>query len=253
VLGITYPSDRKQITGDGYVSAVSADGQAYSMIATLEGAADKPAGIARVKQGLERYLQDIKYDDPTETKRGALVVTGTGKAKKAGVPVVFATGVFETGRRQLAGVAFVVDARIEEYYKETTALQPARKREISAFQVRQELGAFGRGSGLPHDLAPVNRLALTLGLTCAMIRQQILDEERSRVGGMGIQGQQQRRSFLDDPNPAWRWPWIRRSCPLGKRNHRSRSRLSGTWSRSSPPVKRPARKLRITLTICSWI
>jgi len=119
VLGITYPSDWKQITGDGYVSAVSADGQAYSMIATLEGTADKPAGIARVKQGLERYLQDIKYDDLTETKRGALVVTGTGKGKKAGVPVVFAAGVFETGPRQLAGVSFVVDARIEEYYKET--------------------------------------------------------------------------------------------------------------------------------------
>src|SRR5262249_46664621 len=83
----------------------------------------------------------------------------------------------------------------------TTALQPARKREISAFQVRQELGAFGRGSGLPHDLAPVNRLTLTLGLTCGMIRPQILDAERSRVGGMSIQGQQQRRSFLDDPNP----------------------------------------------------
>ena len=74
VIGITYPSDWKQSTGDRYVSAVSADGQAYSMIATLEGAADKQAGIAKVKQGLEQYLQDIKYDDPRETKRGALVV-----------------------------------------------------------------------------------------------------------------------------------------------------------------------------------
>jgi hypothetical protein len=120
VVGITYPSDWKQITGDRYVSAVSADGQAYSMIATLEGAADKQVGIAKVKHGLEQYLQDIKYDDHlTETKRGALVVTGTGKGKKSGVPVVFAAGVLETGPRQLAGVAFVVDARIEEYYKET--------------------------------------------------------------------------------------------------------------------------------------
>ena len=65
VIGITYPSDWKQSTGDRYVSAVSADGQAYSMIATLEGAADKQAGIAKVKQGLEQYLQDIKYDDLT--------------------------------------------------------------------------------------------------------------------------------------------------------------------------------------------
>jgi hypothetical protein len=68
VIGITYPSDWKQTTRDCYVSAVSADGQAYSMIATLEGAADKQAGIAKVKHGLEQYLQDIKYDDPRETK-----------------------------------------------------------------------------------------------------------------------------------------------------------------------------------------
>ena len=81
VIGITYPSDWKQITGDRYVSAVSADGQAYSMIATLEGAADNQAGIAKVKQGLEQYLQDIKYDNLTKTKRGALVLTGTGRGR----------------------------------------------------------------------------------------------------------------------------------------------------------------------------
>ena len=103
VIGITNPSDWKQITGDHYVSAVSADGQAYSMIATLEGAADNQAGIAKVKHGLEQYLQDIKYDDLTKTKRGALVVTGTGKAKKSGVAVVFAAGVLDSGAGQLAG------------------------------------------------------------------------------------------------------------------------------------------------------
>ncbi len=119
VIGITYPSGWKQTTGDRYVSAVSADGQAYSMIATLEGAADNQAGIAKVKQGLEKYLQDIKYDNLTKTKRGALVLTGTGKGKKSGVAVVFAAGVFDTGAGQLAGAAFVVDARIEEHYKET--------------------------------------------------------------------------------------------------------------------------------------
>ena len=119
VIGITYPSDWKQTTGDRYVSAVSADGQAYSMIVTLEGAADNQAGIAKVKQGLEKYLEDIKYDNLTKTKRGALVLTGTGKGKKSGVAVVFAAGVFDTGAGQLAEAAFVVDARIEEYYKET--------------------------------------------------------------------------------------------------------------------------------------
>ena len=119
VIGITYPSDWKQTTGDRYVSAVSADGQAYSMIVTLEGAADNQAGIAKVKQGLEKYLQDIKYDNLTKTKRGALVLTGTGKGKKSGVGVVFAAGVFDTGAGQFAEAAFVVDARIEEHYKET--------------------------------------------------------------------------------------------------------------------------------------
>jgi uncharacterized protein YcfJ len=119
VIGITYPSDWKQTTGDRYVSAVSADGQAYSMIVTLEGAADNQAGIAKVKQGLEKYLQDIKYDNLTKTKRGALVLTGTGKGKKSGVAVVFAAGVFDTGAGQFAEAAFVVDARIEEHYKET--------------------------------------------------------------------------------------------------------------------------------------
>ena len=119
LIGITYPSDWKQTTDERYISAVSADGQAYSMIASVEGVADKKAGIAKVKQGLERYLKDIKYDDLTETKRGALVVTGTGKAKKSGVAVVFAAGVFVAGAGQLAGAAFVVDAGIEDHYKET--------------------------------------------------------------------------------------------------------------------------------------
>jgi uncharacterized protein YcfJ len=119
VIGVTYPSDWKQITGDRYVSAVSADGQAYSMIVTLEGAADNQAGIAKVKQGLDKYLQDIKYDNLTKTKRGTLVLTGTGKGKKSGVAVVFAAGVFDSGAGQLAEAAFVVDARIEEHYKET--------------------------------------------------------------------------------------------------------------------------------------
>jgi hypothetical protein len=119
VFGITYPADWKQTIGDRYVSAVSPDGEAYSMIATVEGAVDKQSGLAQVKQGLGRYLQDITYDEPTETQRGALAITGTGKAKKSGVPVVFATGVFETAPRQIAGVAFVVDAKIEDHYKET--------------------------------------------------------------------------------------------------------------------------------------
>jgi hypothetical protein len=119
IVGITFPSDWKQKTGDNYISAVSGDGQAYSMLVTLEGVADKQAGIKKVKEGLEKYLKDVKYDEPSETKGGAVVITGTGTGKKAGVDVVFAAGVFDAGKGQLVGAAFVVDAKIEDYYKET--------------------------------------------------------------------------------------------------------------------------------------
>ncbi len=98
VVGVAYPSDWKQRNGDRFVSAVSADGQAYSMIVALDGVTGKEAGIAKVKQGLEHYLQDIKFDDPTETKRGNVVITGTGKGKKSGVAVVFAAGVLDAAQ-----------------------------------------------------------------------------------------------------------------------------------------------------------
>jgi hypothetical protein len=119
VVGVTLPADWKPTTGANHVSGVSADGQAFAMIAILDGAADKQAGIAKVKQGLLRYLQDVKYDDQTETKRGATVVTGTAKGKKAGVDVVFAVGVMDAGAGQTVGAAFIVDSKIEDYYKET--------------------------------------------------------------------------------------------------------------------------------------
>ena len=83
------------------------------------GIADKQAGIKQVKSGLENYLKDIKCDEPTETKGGDLLITGTGKGKKAGVDVVFAAGVLDAGNGQLVAVAFVVDAKIEDHYKET--------------------------------------------------------------------------------------------------------------------------------------
>jgi hypothetical protein len=119
LVGITFPADWKEKTGEGYISAVSGDGQAYSMLVVLDGVTDAKDGIKKVKGGLENYLKDIKYDEPTETKKGAHVVTGTGKAKKAGVDVVFAAAVFDAGKGQLVGAAFVVDAKIEDHYKET--------------------------------------------------------------------------------------------------------------------------------------
>ena len=119
IVGITFPADWKQRTGDNYISAVSGDGHAYAMLVTAEGIADKEAGIKKVQAGLANYLQDIKFDEPSETKGGALLTTGTGKAKKAGVDVVFAAGVFDAGNGQLVGAAFVVDSKMEDHYKET--------------------------------------------------------------------------------------------------------------------------------------
>jgi len=119
ILGITFPADWKQKAGDHCVAAVSKDGQAYAMIGTLEGVTDKQGGIKKVKEGLEKHLQGVKYDELTKTKGGAVVITGTGKGKKAGVEVVFAAGVFDAGKGQLAGAAFVVDAKIEDHYKAT--------------------------------------------------------------------------------------------------------------------------------------
>jgi len=119
VVGITFPADWKQKTGANYVSAASGDGQAYSMVVALEGVADKDAAVKKVKEGLAKYLKDVKYDEPSETKGGAVVVTGTGTGKKAGVDVVFAAGLFDAGKGQLVGVAFVVDSKMDDYYKET--------------------------------------------------------------------------------------------------------------------------------------
>jgi hypothetical protein len=118
LMGVTFPADWIQKTGGHYISAVSKDAHAYSMFATLEGT-DKQAGIKKIKGGLEGYLKDMKFDEPVETKGGAMVITGTGKAKKAGVDVVFAAAVFEADKGHLVGAAFVVDSKIEDHYKET--------------------------------------------------------------------------------------------------------------------------------------
>jgi hypothetical protein len=89
------------------------------MFVVGKGVPDKEAGVKKVKDGMEKYLTDIKFDEPAETKGGATVATGTGKAKKAGVDVVFAAGVFEAAKDQFVGAAFVVDSKLEDHYKET--------------------------------------------------------------------------------------------------------------------------------------
>ena len=119
IVGITFPSDWNVKTGEKSISSVSGDGEAYSMLAGLNEIADKEGGIKKIKEGLANYLKDIKYDEMTKTKGGALLITGTGKAKKAGVDVVFAAAVFDAGKGQLVGAAFVVDGNIEDHYKET--------------------------------------------------------------------------------------------------------------------------------------
>jgi len=119
VVGVTYPPDWKQKVGDNFVTAVSADHAAWSIVATLEGVKDKPAALAKAKQGLEKYLQNISYDELSKAKSGALVLTGTGKAKKSGVPVVFAAGIIDSGSGEMVGAAFVIDDKVDEHYKET--------------------------------------------------------------------------------------------------------------------------------------
>jgi uncharacterized protein YcfJ len=119
ILAITYPADWKLKKGDHAITATSPDGHLWSAISTLERAKDKEAGIAKIKGELSKYLQDIQFDEPTKTKRGALILTGTGKGKKSGAEVVFATGVFDAAPQQLAGAAFIVDKNLEDHYKET--------------------------------------------------------------------------------------------------------------------------------------
>jgi hypothetical protein len=134
VVGITYPSGWKQKTGDQFISAVSKDGHAWSAIAVLESVKDKQAGIDKAKEGLEKHLQDIKYDKLAKTEKGAFVVTGTGKGKKSGVNVVFAVGVLDAGAGQLAGAAFVIDKDVEEHYKEAVRYICQTLRRADDFQ-----------------------------------------------------------------------------------------------------------------------
>ncbi len=118
VVGITYPDDWKQKAGESFVTATSPEGNAWAVIARIDDAKDKDAGIKIVKDGLDKYLQEIQYDEPTTTERGALLVTGSGKIKKTGLPVVFATGVFNVSPQQIAGAAFFADENVEDQYKE---------------------------------------------------------------------------------------------------------------------------------------
>ena len=141
IVAITYPSDWKQKEGDDSVSAISKKGNAWSALALLDGVKDKQDGIKKLKQGLEKYLKDIDYDDLTKTDRGALLITGSGKGKKAGTDVMFAVAVFEAAPKQLAGVAFIVDKSVDDRYKE------AARYIVKTIQVEKDL------AGQKHEVA----------------------------------------------------------------------------------------------------
>ncbi len=119
ILGVSYPSEWKQTVGKSHVVATSEDGTAWSVISALDDIEDKKSGTAKIRQGLEDYLEEIKYDELSETESGSLVLSGTGKGKKSGVDVVFTSAVFESGPGRFAGIVFIVDADIEKYYEKT--------------------------------------------------------------------------------------------------------------------------------------
>ncbi len=118
-MGVSYPSDWKQVVENTAVVAVSADGQAWSVTSTLDDVKDHQAGIAKIKEGIEDYLQEIKFDDAAKTQSGSVFLSGTGKGKKTDVDVVFTAAVFESGKGQLSGIVFIVDADIEKFYEKT--------------------------------------------------------------------------------------------------------------------------------------
>jgi hypothetical protein len=118
ILGISYPADWKQVVDKNHVIATSEDGQAWSVISTLDGIEDHQSGVNKIKEGLEEYLKEIQYDETAKTESGSTVVSGTGKGKESGVDVVFTSAVFTSGQKH-CGMVFIVDADIEKYYEKT--------------------------------------------------------------------------------------------------------------------------------------
>ena len=118
ILGVSYPSDWKQVLDKNHVIATSADGQAWSVISTLDDIDDHQAGIDKIKVGLEEYLKEIQYDETVKTESGSTILSGTGKGKETGVDVVFTTAIFMSGDKH-CGIAFIIDEDIEKYYEKT--------------------------------------------------------------------------------------------------------------------------------------
>lgn len=119
IVGVTFPADWKQRTGDNYISAVSPDGHCWAMFVTIKSTTDMNAAMKKVEDGLQNYMTGLRFDEPSKGKNGGLVMTGTGKGKKAGADLNFAVGVFDTGNNQLVAAGFAVDAKLDDHYKET--------------------------------------------------------------------------------------------------------------------------------------
>lgn len=119
VVGVTFPTDWKQRTGENYISAVSPDGHCWSMFVTIKSTTDMKAALKKVEDGLQNYMTEIKLDKQTEGKNGSVVVTGNARGKKTGADLNFAVGVFDAGNDQLVAAGFAVDAKLDDHYKET--------------------------------------------------------------------------------------------------------------------------------------
>ncbi|QDU75776.1 hypothetical protein Pan97_28180 [Bremerella volcania] len=119
IVGVTFPTDWKQRTGDNYISAVSPDGHCWAMFVAMKSTTDVNAAMKKVEDGLNNYMTALKFDEPTKGKNGGVAVTGSGKGKKAGADLNFAVGVFDAGNNQLVAAGFAVDAKLDDHYKET--------------------------------------------------------------------------------------------------------------------------------------
>lgn len=119
LLGVTFPDDWKQRTGENYISAVSPDGHCWAMFVTIKSTTEMNAAMKKVEDGLQNYMTALKFDEPNKGKNGGLVMTGSGKGKKVGADLNFAVGVFDAGNNQLVAAGFAVDAKLDDHYKET--------------------------------------------------------------------------------------------------------------------------------------
>jgi hypothetical protein len=76
-----------------------------------------------------------------------------------------------------------------------------RRFAVASFQVGKEGRPLLLRAGLPHDLAPVQRLRLARRLARRPIPQQVGHRKRLGMRRMGVQGMHQRRTLHHQPDP----------------------------------------------------